>query len=198
MDTDAIEPILQACAAEPKLCTEASHDVREILRVVRDLGGDRNRYAREWRRASKAIVSEVFSPPRVTEVLRTMRKTLPNSELLPGVALDLTTHDGQGRAWDFDKYEMRQEARRLIKEQKPYVLIGSPQCTPYSSLQAMNETKRDPLKVRRERARVDLHLQFVMELYREQMAEGRDFLHEHPAWATSWKTDIVKEISDLV
>ena len=31
------------------------------------------------------------------------------------------------------------------------------------------------------------HLKFVVSLYREQIRRGRLFLHEHPAYATSWQ-----------
>ena len=36
----------------------------EILSVVRALGGDQQRYKRERSRAARAIVSEIYSPPR--------------------------------------------------------------------------------------------------------------------------------------
>ena len=39
---------------------------REILSVIKSLGGDRGRYKRERSKALKAIVSEIYSPPRVT------------------------------------------------------------------------------------------------------------------------------------
>ena len=38
----------------------------EILSVVRALEGDQQRYKRERRRAVRATVSKVYSPPRVT------------------------------------------------------------------------------------------------------------------------------------
>ena len=39
-----------------------------------------------------------------------------------------------------------------------------------------------------------MHLEFCVELYREQMRHGRYFLHEHPAYATSWQEDAVKDL----
>ena len=48
---------------------------------------------------------------------------------------------------------------------------------------------------RRRRAAADIHLNFVVELYRQQMAGGRYFLHEHPAYAQSWQ---VKSIAELL
>ena len=188
-----VQSLIDVCAAEPEMCDELEKDAKAIMQVVRDLGGNRREYAHEWRKAMSHIVSEVFSPPRVTKVL----KMMPSLRMLPGYALDLTTCGEEGNAWDFDKFEMRQKARKLIAEQKPYVLIGSPQCTPYSSLQAMNASKRDPLQVQRERTRADIHLQFTMELYKDQIAGGRYFIHEHPAWATSWDTTAVRELLEM-
>ncbi len=42
--------------------------------------------------------------------------------------------------------------------------------------------------------KADVHMRFVMELYEEQAKDGHYFLHEHPAWATSWQLGCVKEI----
>jgi hypothetical protein len=65
---------------------------REILSVIRSLGGDHQRYKRERSRAVKAIVSEIYSPPRATAAT----KLLPELRLIPGFALDLTTADVDG------------------------------------------------------------------------------------------------------
>ena len=39
------------------------------------------------------------------------------------------------------------------------------------------------------------HVKFVNKLYRIQLQQGRTFLHEHPAGATSW---YMKEIQELM
>ena len=36
-----------------------------------------------------------------------------------------------------------------------------------------------------------MHLEFCVSLYREQLKNGRDFLHEHLAHASLWETDIM-------
>ena len=38
-----------------------------------------------------------------------------------------------------------------------------------------------------------MHLEFCVSLYREQLKNGRYFLHEHPAHASSWQTDTMEE-----
>ena len=120
---------------------------------------------------------------------------MPSSRLLPGFALDLTCIDvDDGLPWDFDDKEKRDNARRLYREQKPLFLIGSPVCTAWCTWQRINNLRRDPETVAKELAKARVHLGFVLELYMEQIKEGRFFLHEHPQSATSWYEDDVKEI----
>ena len=61
-------------------------------------------------------------------------KLLPELKVIPGFAFYLTTSDGDGRPWDFDKKEMRGRAIRRVREHKPMLLIGSPMCTALSPL----------------------------------------------------------------
>ena len=82
-------------------------------------------YARDKRRAFNKLVSEVYSPARVTEQARKH----PEYGLLPGFALDLTTADEQGVSWDFDVPARRAAALELVRRTKPLFLIGSPMCT---------------------------------------------------------------------
>ena len=66
-------------------------------------------------------VCEVYSPPRV----------VPHAErqgFQPGWSLDLTTPTPEGLPWDFSLLSRRAEARKLVQEQKPLLLIGSPMC----------------------------------------------------------------------
>ena len=65
-------------------------------------------------------------------------------------------------------------------------LVGSHMCTAYSSWQAVGATRRDPDKVHREYVSAMVHMRFVYELYKQQLGEGRYFIHEHPGRATSW------------
>eukprot|EP00972_Heterocapsa_arctica_P080212 11823288-Heterocapsa_arctica.AAC.1 len=58
-----------------------------------------------------------------------------------GWALDFRTVDEQGRRWDFSVPERRREALRLLRSSKPRVLIGSPMCTAFSQIQALNREK---------------------------------------------------------
>ena len=72
------------------------------------------------------------------------------------------------------------------------LLIGSPMCTAFSTWQRVNNEIRDPVTVAAEKKRAVMHLEFCVELYREQLRHGRYFLHEHPAQATSWQEEGVR------
>ena len=89
------------------------------------MGCDADRYAEEAKAAR--TVSEVYSAPRVTRAA----KLLPSLGVLPGFALDLSTCDEEGRAWDFDEEDRREAARELIRTKRPKLVVGSPMCTDF-------------------------------------------------------------------
>ena len=172
---------------------EAKEANGEIMSLIGHLGGSSARYRRERGKAIRAIVSEIYSPPRVSAVA----KMFPSYGILPGFALDLTTHDHDGRHWDFDEDEMQRRAWEKIEKEQPLLLIGSPMCTAFSAWQYINNSKRDGKIVESEKARGMKHLKFCCDLYEYQVSNGRYFLHEHPAQATSWHTDVVKRIMNM-
>ena len=61
--------------------------------------------------------------------------------LVPAFALNLSTSDEQGNPWDFSVPGQRRKARRLNRNQRPMLLIGSPMCTAWSVLQQLNIAK---------------------------------------------------------
>ena len=124
-------------------------------------------YQREARKASKAIVSEIYSPPRVTELLR--KNQGRHRRLLPGYALDLTVNDPlDNKPWDFNREDKRERARHLLRRQKPYMLIGSPACTAFTTWQFLNAAKAPDLRViERTKQEAIEHMKFVVSLYYE-------------------------------
>ena len=111
-------------------------------------------------------------------------------------ALDLRTVKANGEPWDFKKRSDRHEARRLVRERKPTWVVGAPPCTSFSIWNyGMNYPKMDQGVVREKLAEGRLHLQFVASIYRIQAAEGRYYLHEHPATALSWKEDVINALA---
>ena len=168
-------------------------DDNEIMALIGQLGGSSSQYMRARRGAVKHLVSEIYSPPRVTAAA----KLLPELRCVPGFALDLTTKDEFGQPWNFDDERQRRRAREMIEAQRPMLLIGSPMCTAFSAWQFINHKKRDPTVVSREYVRAMVHIRFTMQLYELQLSAGRYFLHEHPAQATSWAEAEVQKIQRM-
>ena len=136
----------------------------------------------------QAKVSELFSVPRVTKLLR------PNMSLGKGLTFDLHG-DIDGRSWDFLKAADRREAMTRIREQRPYLVIGSPPCTAFSQLSdRWNYRRMHPEVVKRRRVEGRMLLEFAAQVYREQLAGGRHFLHEHPASASSWHEPCIQRL----
>ena len=125
-------------------------------------------------------VSEVWAPPRVTALAK-------QYGLNPGSAYDIETSDSNGKPWDFDIPEQRNQCVREILVQRPAFLIGSPMCTAFSILQGLNKTSEDPDKYEAMWNKGVGHMIFGIQLYRTQSESGRFVLHEHPASASSWK-----------
>ena len=114
--------------------SEDSCDEPIMCFILQQFGGGA-KYRRERATQTRRLVSEVFSPPRITHAMR----LVPDIDLVPGFALDLTTCDpDDGMPWDFDVKAKRDKARRLLQEQRPLFIIGSPDCTAFSSWQVLN------------------------------------------------------------
>ena len=172
-------------------CLDEDMDMSTMLI---QLGAPAKGYQRERNKAYNRIVSEIYSPPRVARMVESM----PELKLIPGMALDLTCIDPDDNVpWDFNAKEKREKAFRLIRQQKPMLLIGSPMCTAWSTWQFINDLRRTPEERMRLKVEARVHLEFVAQLYQEQVQGGRYFLHEHPANATSWDEKSIKEVSEL-
>ena len=128
----------------------------------------------------KYDLAEVYSPPRIAATARRMG-------MRGGLSLDFTTPEPCGYVWDFNKVKCRNRAMKSVKTIKPYMLIGSPECIPFSQIQNLNmRTPEGKEKVMKERAQ-GVHLEFCRKLYMKQLRGGRYFLHEHPLTAASWR-----------
>ena len=74
------------------------------------------------------------------------------------------------------------------------LLVGSPMCTAFSAWQRINNLIRSPVMVAAELKRAKQHLDFCVELHREQGKAGFYFMHEQPAFASSGQKDIIKSM----
>jgi hypothetical protein len=126
-------------------------------------------------------VGEVYSPPRVT-------KEACLQGLKGQIALDLTT------GWDFRIPEHRKKALALIAKKRPAVLLLSLPCTTFSPLRRLTNRKRDSRQVRQEEVEGEQRMDFNVSLAELQMREGRGFILEQPAPATSWQRPIVRTL----
>jgi hypothetical protein len=125
-----------------------------------------------------ARVVELYSPPRVTQALPV------GSGLVAGSTFDLHA-DINGVTWDFQKPQDRKRALDRIRVEEPFLVVGSPPCTMFSSLQNLRADKGTAKWEERRRA-AEVLLVFAVVVYDLQVRAGRHFLHEHPAGATSW------------
>ena len=92
---------------------------------------------KEWRppkhiESQKFLVSEIYSPPRVTAEIR----RCGFKHIGAGLALDLTVSDPEdAQPLDFSRHAKREKSRRLIRASLPILLIGSPMRTAFSTWQ---------------------------------------------------------------
>ena len=141
-----------------------------------------------------ADVSEIFSQPRVAQ--EAALRSYDGTKLIPGWSLDLTREDPlTGGPWDLSKCAVRERVRKMVRETAPFLVIGSPPCTMFSSLQNLSKGRRNKADFDRKMKTAKEHVKFCLEIYKMQMAEGRYFLHEHPNSAKSWE---MPEVADMV
>ena len=90
MDVDMVElkALMAVMRREDRQAIMDSEN--EILSIVKSLGANGSKFKRERGKALRAVVSEIYSPPRVTKAAS---KLLPELGVMPGFALDLTTAD---------------------------------------------------------------------------------------------------------
>ena len=80
--------------------------------------------------------------------------------------MDLTT------GWDFTRRGHQREAERLVDQQEPLVLFGSPPCTASSQLQSLSLASESKERSMQEGIE---HMRFVVRLYEKRVHAGRVF-----------------------
>ena len=66
-----------------------------------------------------ADIAEAYSPPRLTSEAKEFN-------LRCGFSFEITVPDADGTIWDFSKRSCRTKAWKRLKEQRTYMLVGSP------------------------------------------------------------------------
>lgn len=141
------------------------HDfVAELL--LWQMGGSGKQRGLGRRTAARKIVSDIYSPPRVNTLIRELRP----KHVMPGLPFDIMVTDPEdGMPCDFSIPEKRARARRKLREQKPYLSVGSPECKHLCTWHALNETKsKDFEAMRRANISAIVHLDFVASVYEGQ------------------------------
>lgn len=111
--------------------------------------------------------------------------------LLPGYAIDLET------GWNLlDKTQVK-ELEKVVDEEDPYLLTGSPPCGPFSPLQNLNKGKVDREVAQQRLEDGKQMLETACEFYERQIRRGRYFSHEHPKTASSWKERCIEKLADM-
>ena len=154
-------------------------------------GNRRQRRTAKMQANGRFHVAEVYSPPRMTEAARA-------AGLKDGWSLDLTKNDENGEPWDLSKESRQKEAMKKVKDDKPFILVASPMCAPLSALQEVfNYPGMETEEVRRRLEDGLKHVKFALELCLEQYRNGRLFLLEHPAGASTWSTEMIANMEKL-
>ena len=117
-------------------------------------------------------ITEVYSPERVAKVAKKFG-------LVAGSSMDLTN------GWDFNIEDHKRKALAAIRNEQPFLLIGSPPCTYFSMLQelniAVNGHKEGWMeKFNKEKEKAKRQVEFCCVLYRQQLAIGRHFPSRAP------------------
>ena len=123
-------------------------------------------------------LAELFCPGRFAEVASAFH-------LIPGTAFDLRI------GWDLCTAHGRQECWQQLHREMPLVVIGSPPCSSFSVLQALNKDTDKRRAAMKEGLRF---VQFCCSVYRWQLDRGAGFLHEHPWAASSFQLPCIQDL----
>jgi hypothetical protein len=88
-------------------------------------------------------IVEISTQPRLCQEVA--GRSFGGTTLKPGFSLDLTMNDpATGEPWDLSRQTVQSRVLRLIRDVKPFCVIGSPPCTAFSPLQEISRAKRNP------------------------------------------------------
>ena len=121
-------------------------------------------------------ITEVYSPERVVQVCHKYK-------LVKGDSFDLRT------GFDLSDPSVQRKVSRRIIETDAELVILSPPCTKFSTLQALNLYIHGPewaAAFEIEKIKAIAHIECSMKLAGLQISRGNYFLFKHPAHATSW------------
>eukprot|EP00435_Cladocopium_sp_Y103_P035246 s245_g9.t1 len=132
----------------------------------------------------KFKVMELFSPPRVTAAIIEGHQRGRYQPLVASVppAYDLET------GWDFFNAADRKQFWVDLEREDPDLVLMTPECRGFSSLQNINWDRMDPVKRKELETRAMTMLQFCVQVAEHRLRRGKFFGIEQPDRATSWNT----------
>ena len=156
--------------------------------MVKDRVHPSSRASSRQRGESMYDVCEVFSPARVV-------KEAGKIGLKGGWSLDLLEKCSvTGRTWNCLEEKDREWARRMLRNDKPQLLVVCPPCTLFSQLQNLCPNGLPPERCPSAWRDALVMLEFAVELCEMQQKAGRSFVFEHPRTATSWEIGGLKRL----
>ena len=178
--------------------TEENNSKRQRINVVMDANQkhykediSRNKQDKVLEAITEHSIVELYSPPRSTKIAERYGISSNGS-------FDITIMDpDDNMPWDLNKKEKRDKVRHIIKTCRPTLVIGSPMCTAFSSLQNMNKSKQHSEERKKAMKEAVMHMKFACEIYEMQIEDGRYFLHEHPLRATSWQLECIQRVRSM-
>ena len=189
-----VDGLIQCINAMSKL--KQQNDVKEIIQGLEnkfDFTLPKNRRQRRTlAMTGKYHVCEAYSPPRMTVMAA-------RHGLKAGWSFDLTNVDpDDGKPWDLSRPEKQAKAMKKLEDDEPMMLVLSPMCGPFSTLQSVfNYPKMQKGEVEDKVRDAMEHVKFCLKLCLEQYRNGRLFLFEHPAGAASWSMKAMQEMKLL-
>ena len=126
------------------------------------------------------LVAEVFSPPRLAPVARSLGFAAKSYDLENG--------------FDFRKASHRDQVKAELKQSPPDLLLVCPPCTHEGGWWHLNSAHMTMSERAQKQRESRLYIRFCCELYEQQVAMGRMALFEHPKGAQTWNYPEVKKL----
>ena len=132
----------------------------------------------------KLVVSEVFSPPRVSAVA-------VEEGHQSGGAFDLNT------GYDLSTRRDRLRCWQELEKADPDLVVICPPCGPFSILQGLNQSEQAQATLKLKLAEGVEHLKFGMRVFEWQVRRKKAAVFEHPATSRAWEESAVQKCLQL-
>ena len=130
---------------------------------------------------SQFKLCELFSPPRITK-----------EAVRQGYLVTSPSAFDKEVGWQFFDAECRAQFWQTIREQKPDLIVMTPECKPFSQMMESNWSRLPIEQAKRLQTEGLAMLHFCVQVAEFQLQRGRYFLLEQPGGASSWATHALK------